>query len=276
MILVSGATSQIGIYCLPLLVEAGYAVQAISRHQQTPQPGVTWLRADLTDLSITPAAPTHLLHLAGIPLLPPLLETLPPTLTRVIAFSSTSRFTKEKSPDPAERQLAAQLAQAEQSVMEICARRHIAGTIFRPTLIYGCGRDQNIAFITRMIQRFGFFPLPGPGQGLRQPVHAQDLALACLQALHNPKTYGHSYNLSGGSTLSYRQMVSTVFAQLGKKPRIVNIPPSLFSTAVTMLKVLPPFRHVSVSMLKRIEQDLCFDHSAAHQDFGYSPRFFSV
>ena len=84
-------------------------------------------------------------------------------------------------------------------------------TIFRPTLIYGVGRDRNVADIARFAKRFGVFPILGKGLGLRQPVHAADLAEACILAVDSSASFNRIYNLSGGETLTYREMVERVF-----------------------------------------------------------------
>jgi nucleoside-diphosphate-sugar epimerase len=105
-------------------------------------------------------------------------------------------------------------------------------------------------------------------------VHADDLAAACVQAYAEELTYNRAYNLSGGQTLSYREMVEGVFHSLGKPPRIISIPAQLFKLAVTLARKLPRFRHLSPAMLDRMNQDLCFDHKPATDDFGYHPRPF--
>ena len=67
--LVTGASGFLGSACLPLLIESGYEVHAVSRVARDDV-GVTWHRADL--LNENPARlleliqPTHLLHLAWI------------------------------------------------------------------------------------------------------------------------------------------------------------------------------------------------------------------
>ncbi|OAD19781.1 NAD-dependent epimerase/dehydratase [Candidatus Thiomargarita nelsonii] len=141
-------------------------------------------------------------------------------------------------------------------------------TVLRPTLIYGCGIDKNVTFIAQLIRRFGFFPILGRGTGLRQPVHADDLAAACLQACLSPAAVNKAYNLSGGETLTYRDMVEAIFQQLGKKPRIISIPLPVFKILSRIMTRLP------VAMITRMNQDLCFDHTAAYHDFAYSPRTF--
>lgn len=90
--------------------------------------------------------------------------------------------------------------------------------ILRPTLIYGRGRDRNITVIARFIRRFGFFPVLGRATGLRQPVHAEDVALACHRALEAPAATNRAYNISGGETVTYREMVRRVFLALEGGP----------------------------------------------------------
>ena len=151
---------------------------------------------------------------------------------------------------------------------------NIEWVILRPTLIYGLGRDKNIAEITRFIKKFGFFPLFGKALGLRQPVHAEDVANACISALESPSALNRSYNISGGETITYRKMVSRIFDALGKRPYFIPIPLPLFRLAVTCLRLLPRYGHWSTSMAERMNQDLVFDHTAATEEFCYTARKF--
>lgn len=194
---------------------------------------------------------------------------------RVIALSSTSRFTKVGSSDVAEQGVAARLADAEEQVARWCDRHGIDLVILRPTLIYGLGADRNVSDIARFVRRFGFFPVLGEAAGLRQPVHTDDVAAACVAALHAPVS-GVAYNLSGGETLSYRAMVERVFAALGRRPRIVSVPGALLRVAVPLARCLPRYQHLSLEMAYRMNRDLVFDHADAARDLGFAPRAFSL
>jgi UDP-glucose 4-epimerase len=89
---------------------------------------------------------------------------------------------------------------------------------------------------------------PGrPGKGLRQPVHADDLAAAALAALDLPAAEGQSFNLGGAETLSYRQMIQRIFEALGQNPRFLRVP---------FLARLPG---AIGAVAARMEQDLAFD-----------------
>src|SRR3546814_2901272 len=78
---------------------------------------------------------------------------------------------------------------------------------------------------------------------LRQPIHAEDVAAACVVALQAPGAANRAYNLSGGETLAYREMVARVFAALGRPARLVTVPLWAFRLAVAVLRRLPRYRH---------------------------------
>jgi nucleoside-diphosphate-sugar epimerase len=146
--------------------------------------------------------------------------------------------------------------------------------LLRPTLIYGAGVDENVTVIARFIKRFGFFPLLGEGKGRRQPVHADDIASACEKVMKEPQTFGRAYNLSGGQTITFREMVEAIFRGLNKKPRVVTISPLMVYPLTALAACTRAYRHITKEMLERVNQDLCFDSSEARRDFGYSPRGF--
>jgi len=277
-VIVTGATSQIGVFLLPRLAERGLDVHALSRSIRSssgPDPSVTWHRADITNGAFPDLQADCLIHLAPLTLLPSILAKVGQCgIKRVVAFGSTSRFSKQNSSDPEEKAFALGLVEAEQELAEYGDRVGVAWTVFRPTLIYGCGMDKNITIIGNFIRRFGFFPLIGDAGGLRQPVHADDLAAACLQVLDNEVSFNKAYNLSGGETLSYRQMVERIFAAEGKRARFLRIPLPLFQLAMELASLWPPYRHLSGEMAKRMTEDLCFAHDDAARDFGFAPREF--
>jgi nucleoside-diphosphate-sugar epimerase len=277
-VMVTGATSLIGDYLLSELLDLGFEVHAISRNPPkiSPIPRLHWHKMNIAydSHSDTFGADT-LIHLAPLPTLPPLLEKLAGKhLKRVIAFSSTSLFTKFQSGYEKERLMAHGLKNAEDKLAELCEQHAINWTIFRPTLVYHLGRDKNVTTIARFIQRFRFFPLVGNGKGLRQPVHAEDLAKACIKALDNPMSFGQAYNLSGGEMLTYREMVTRIATKLGYKSRIVNIPLPALRIFLRGLSYIPHYRHLTPEMANRINRDMCFDHQPATRDLDFSPRKF--
>lgn len=280
---VLGASSLAGRCVLRLLSTAGTPVAAYSRQAQPcDDSGVDWLllpaAASEQPISHDHAAMTpYWICVAPIWVLPDYFSLIESGgARRVAALSSTSRFTKVDSDDATENAVAAKLIESESRFRAWAESRGIEWVILRPTLIYGLGRDKNISEMARFIRRFGFFPLLGRAQGLRQPIHAEDVAAACVAALQAPDAANRAYNLSGGETLTYRDMAARVFAPLGRPPRLPSIPLWLFRLAVAILRVLPRYRHGSAAMAKRMNRDLVFDHAEAASDLGFRPRGFAL
>lgn len=278
-VLVTGATGLVGRYLLPRLLAADFDVHALTRSRRHSQEtsGPTWHALDITQ-GLAPwgfGDVRYIVHLAPLWLLPPLLEDLAALgAKRLIAFGSTSCFTKQDSRDRRERDWARRLVWAEEALARSCPALGIAWTVFRPTLIYGGGLDRNVTAIARFIRRFHFFPVVGDGRGRRQPVHADDLAASCLLALDVPETYARAYNLTGGSILSYQEMVGVVFDGLGRRQRILHLPLPVLRMLLRCVALLPGYSYVTADMADRMNRDLCFDATEAAQDFGYSPRPF--
>ena len=282
-IIVSGASSQIGGFLLPLLARAGFRVIALSRQAvpnvaQDATENIIWLQTDIQDTYSLGSLPSahYLIHLAPLNILPPQITAFSAIgIKRIIAFSSSSRHSKAESPIAAERAFARRLDAAEQSLARLGDSHGIRWTVFRPTLIYGREMDRNITLIRRLIRAVGVFPLLGAASGLRQPVHAADLAAACVAALDNPHTFDKAYDLSGGETLTYRDMVGRIFESLHHRPRFVTIPMALFSAAIGALSVIPRYRDFNIAMAQRMNEDLVYEHVDATRDFGYLPNKFT-
>ena len=296
---VLGATSSVGACLLPMLIEAGWRVRAFSRKAvgllddkvgwrlvsssssplMEPVATRSGHQTTTTESLILPLASEEKVSfwicLAPIWVLPDYFALLDTQgVRRMVVVSSTSRFTKDDSTDPEEQAIALRIADAEARVREWAESRGVEWVILRPTLIYGLGRDKNISEIARFIRRFGFFPLFGKANGLRQPIHVEDVADACLAALQAPCAANRAYNISGGETLTYRDMVARVFYAFGHRLRLPTVPLWAFRLAVAILRCLRRYRKWSTAMAERMNRDMVFDHTEAARDLDFKPRAF--
>ena len=264
---VLGATSLVGSCLLPMLKDAGWQVAAFSR-RNIPSGDVEW-----RCLSSREPCDEHIpywISTAPIWTLPEHFNLLEKTgVKRIVALSSTSMHTKGDSTDPKERETASRLAEAEERVHAWAESMGVEWTILRPTLIYGLGLDRNISRIARFIRRFRFFPLLGEASGLRQPVHAEDVASASIAAL-KACALNRAYDISGGETLAYRDMVARIFEAQGMNPRFIHVPRFAFRLASAA------HRSFSYSMAERMNRDLVFDHTEAMRDLDFRPRKFAL
>ncbi len=135
------------------------------------------------------------------------------TQPRIVAIGSLSERTKRRSRDPAERALAERLATAEYTLATAAEARGSTATILRASLVWGAGLDRSLTPIAALAQRWHVFPLAPGARGLRQPVHADDLAGACSALAELPAT-GGTYDVGGGERLPFAAMLARVRASL--------------------------------------------------------------
>jgi nucleoside-diphosphate-sugar epimerase len=288
---VLGATSLVGSALLPLLIKAEAPVTAFSREPKDNlsdsgiENNVRWyqLGQSFKDASQFKSHTdnqqeiTDWICLAPIWALPDYFDWLKSLgAKRIVVLSSTSRFTKVDSEDPSETAIVKKLVEGEEKLIQWSTEQQVEWLTLRPTLIYGGAKDKNITEIARFIQRFGFFPLFGKGEGYRQPIHVEDVAMACYQALNQPSVANKAYNISGGEKLTYRDMVNRIFIALGKKPRVVTLPLPVLKFGLAIMKLIPRYRRLTSAMVTRMNQDMVFEHDTATRDFGFSPRSFEL
>lgn len=270
---VTGASSQIGDALLGLLPDLFFRVIAWSRLPQADRRGVIWQRADLAEVYNVDETVTHLIHLAPLALLAPVLEHAHPM--RVVAISTCSVRHKAQSASPTERMLAQQLQVAEERTVAVAKRKGHQLTLLRPTMLYGTGRDGTISMLQKFSQRFGFLLVPGKALGLRQPVHVADVAQAIVRCVQQDITIGRCYELGGRSQLTLRQMTERVLMDNGKRPRVYSAPLWLLKLIIFVARVTKVRPDWDVGLLRRAQQHQTVDNRLAMQDFGYDPRPFS-
>jgi nucleoside-diphosphate-sugar epimerase len=259
--LVFGASGAVGRYLLPAVPNDFKAIP-ISR-----QPRPNWHQADLNDPhAIWPTADVAI-SLGPLDAFAAWLQREQGHgLARIVALSSMSTQSKIDSPDPAERALALRLRDAEQSLIQTAGKCGAHWTILRPTLIYGAGTDKTLAPIARLARRWHMLPVPLGAHGLRQPVHAADLANACLAVLDKSACRGRIYELGGGECLPFSSMLRRLRAAIGGLILPLPVPMALLHASARF----------PTGALSRLRLPLLADNSAAIRDFGYAPRKFEA
>ena len=278
---VAGARGMVGRCVLERMAGSVPPVRilALSRGDPPPwamaMPAVGWRRGDLyRDALVDPVS--TLLSAGPLDGLAQCLERhKPPGLRRVVALSSTSLHVKRGSPDARERELALRLAAAESRLAAWCATADVAWTILRPTLIYDDHEGGALGALARMRRRFGCVPAPAGLRGLRQPVHADDIAGAMLAVAVTAAGIDRAYDLPGGESLAYGEMLRRYLRRDGRAARVWSLPPRAFAAVAALARRFGIAPEATDAALSRIEADLVFDAAAAARDFGYSPRGFA-
>ena len=267
-VLVIGASSQIGYCLLPRLVDAGHEVVALSRRARAGTSRIRWTQGHLPDRMPETARFDAIVSFGPLLVLGEWLAAQADApAPRLVATSSMSALTKRDSVVADEVEVARRLRQGEDEVVRQCERLGIGWTLLRPTLIYGVGMDRSLTPLVRRALRWRVFPIPA-ARGLRQPVHADDLAQAVVVALSAPAARDRMFEFGGGERLEYRTMFRRVHASLP----FVALPLPLPLSVARALSLLWPAMRGPIS---RLDSDLLADNRELEEWLGVQPRGFA-
>ncbi|MBP6079589.1 MAG: nucleoside-diphosphate sugar epimerase [Xanthomonadales bacterium] len=265
-----GASGQVGYF---LLQRMGRDVVACARSVpawSSPERG-HWQTFDLWTSTAVPDA-ARLISAGPLDACVTWLERVGPgQLQRIVALGSMSAVHKQQSPSAAERELATRLLDSERRLLEFARSHAIDCTILRPTLIWGAGLDHSLTPFAHKAARRGFALIPSGAMGLRQPVHADDLAALCIALL--PRT-GHEQVVAatgGGECLSLARMLERVARSSNARALHIPMPRGVLAALGRLGAALG----INVaSVLARSVADQCAGSDTVWRACGLAPRCF--
>lgn len=267
-----GATGLVGVALRRRLRESGHSVMACSRKPEAVDDRdrrIRWHRLELGADFLPPAR--ALISAGPLDLMVAALSRSPLCRPQcVVALSSSSAEFKRASPDAEDRRLAQRLQDAEIKLQTICLERAARCVILRPTLIYAGTDDAGLASITRLARRVRCVPLPRSTQGLRMPIHAEDLACTMLAALDRTQASG-TYAVGGGETLDYRSMVNRVLKASRSRAPVLVLPDTLYRLALRIAHGFGALRGLSPAIIGRMGEDLVVDDAGARDVLDHAP-----
>lgn len=107
----------------------------------------------------------------------------------------------------------------------------LTGTVIRPTGLFHA--------MTGLLglARLGIAPLVGDGRARTNPVHEREVAAACVEALGGGPG---DVELGGPEVLTRREIVELAFVAVGRRPRLLALPPWLFRAMGALAQPLHP------------------------------------
>ncbi|WP_017926384.1 complex I NDUFA9 subunit family protein [Thioalkalivibrio sp. HL-Eb18] len=250
LITVFGGTGFLGSATVHELLNAGHAVRIASRHPTLPatlqdHPRLEHCRADIRDdaevaravegaWGVVNAVSLYVeqrdlrfttIHVEGAARLAR--EAQKASLERVIQISGIG--TDIRSPSPYIRAR----AEGEAAVLRACP----SAIIVRPSVLFGPGD----AFVRNLasLAALPVIPLFGRGNTRLQPVHVTDIARASAKLCADEPPTQHTFELGGADILTYRQIVTLVLTQLGRKRPMLPIPFTVWHALAAVASLLP-------------------------------------
>jgi NADH dehydrogenase len=286
---VTGGTGFVGTHLVRTLSDAGHEVVALARgtKRRPRRPGVTFVRADLTDsppLVDAFAGCDAVVHLVAV-----IREKRAQTFERVNRqaterVADAARQAKVPhlihqsangvDPDPRYPYLASKWA-GEQAVRA----SGVPFTVLRPSTIFGPG-DGFFTVIARLVRLSLVGPIPfvvpvaGDGQALFQPIFIDDVVRCITIALERgPGSAAHT--IGGPEHLSYDDIVLTVKSALGARRLLLHIPVRLMLPPVFVMEHVMPNPMVTLGQLRLLEKHNITRLDAVREAFGFDPERFA-
>ena len=278
-ILVTGATSFIGLEVISQLLKKGHEVRTLTRQENTPailKNTEIW-KHDLFDLpaEIVKGVDVVIHIAAATPNTNPDSETYRKInvdctrhllslceenhVSHFIYISSTVVLFDSKDA----------YTQSKKEAESIISKSKLNWTILRPSEIIGADKSLEKFFLLLSKKKFVF--IPGSGKQTRHPVYYLDVANAIVQVVANENTIRKKYILAAFEPVSYHNYLSIVKRLFKFNYTIMIIPLWILKIMAGMKKILPSSVNRKTGNAFNMMRSFSYDIQNGITDFGYAP-----
>ena len=164
--------------------------------------------------------------------------------------------------------------EAEALIRDVAERHSLHATILRLPLLYGPKMKGNMLSLFRLVDRGVPLPL-GLVRNRRSMAFVGNVAAAVLAALRSPTAAPRTFFVSDGRDLSTPELVRLIAQALGRRARLLPVPPLLFRAAGRVGDLISGLRPVPLtsSAVDRLLGSLAVDASAITRAIGFRPPY---
>ena len=231
IVALTGATGFVGGATLAEALAQGHTVRALTRREQPPREGVTWVRGDLADaaaLRALCAGAEAMIHIAGVVNAPDaagfeagnvagtaavIAAMQAERVPRLVAVSSLAARAPGLSDYGASKARAEPLVRAS----------GLDWTIVRPPAVYG-PRDTEMLELFRAAARFGVVPMPAGG--CASLIHVADLARLLVALVPTRVASGRTFAPDDGRPggWAHPALARAIGEAVGRPVRVIEVP----------------------------------------------------
>ena len=128
----------------------------------------------------------------------------------------------------------------------------ISCPVLRPTLMFGWFDRKHLGWLSRFMKKMPFFPIPGDGKFMRQPLYVGDFCNVIISCIEKKITTG-IYNITGHEQIDYIDIIREIKSATKAKTLVVKIPYHLFFILLWLWGLLdknPPFTTQQLAALR--------------------------
>lgn len=115
--------------------------------------------------------------------------------------------------------------------------------ILRPTLMFGWFDRKHLGWLARFMKKVPFFPIPGHGRYMRQPLFVGDFCEIIISCIENDNRTG-IFNISGQEKIDYIDIIREIKNATKSRTSILKVPYRLFYSLIWIWALFdrnPPF-----------------------------------
>jgi nucleoside-diphosphate-sugar epimerase len=253
-----------------LLFENLYAIairrSPITEHDVIKQSKLQWLRGSLQNAPELPDQVAGVVSMGPLDAFTEWMIHSSIQTPRVIALGSASEIFKANSNNAHDRAIAAVLRSSRERLIECMQRKNIDVCVLRPTLIHGTNGGDSLSRAANVARRYRIAPIPNPANGLRQPLHCEDLCDAVWQLMQATKLPSATIDLPGPTAVTFARMLELNFQRHAPNAWRIKAP----AWVRPLIRPLLPFSWRSA--LDRLDSDQIMPTPANLPGFSWAPR----
>jgi nucleoside-diphosphate-sugar epimerase len=256
-LLITGATGFIGKHLTKRLIQNGYPVRAIARHEKSIYvlPGLSWVYGNLADpdflLSATRRVST-VFHLASVTpyfggysdiwstnvagtksLLNACIKN---GVEKLIYVSSVAAYATPLSSVVDETERLGGLdsyGRSKAHAEYLITNSPVASVILRPCQVYGEGDLSNFTHNLKKLLQLPILPIASGKDNSLSLLHVEDLVSAIIKAATQPISIGQEYNIAGSEPISLEEMAKLYCMKSGHRQLRFTLPRMLIRLILT-------------------------------------------